>query len=94
MNRKSLWLLLFSLLCQTMVYAQISMGNPREKFSMTASIDGVGNSNYTWDTDNDQDVADGRMTRHMNVKLRSSIKDAKLSDIASIKAVGRYGACF
>ena len=74
MIRKTLWLLLFFLLCKTMVYAQLSMGNPREKFSMTASIDGVANSSYTWDTDNNQDVADGRMTRQMNVKLRSSIK--------------------
>ena len=74
MNRKTVWLFLLSMLCQTVVYAQISMGNPREKFSLTASVDGVGNSSYTWDTDNDKDVADGRMTHQMNVKLRSSIK--------------------
>ena len=74
MTRKTVWLLLLSMLCQTVVYAQISMGNPREKFSLTVLVDGVGNSSYTWDTDNDKDVADGRMTHQMNVKLRSSIK--------------------
>jgi hypothetical protein len=74
MTRKTVWLFLLSMLCQTVVYAQISMSNPREKFSLTASVDGVGNSSYTWDTDNDKDVADGRMTHQMNVKLRSSIK--------------------
>lgn len=69
-----LCLFVLSILCQVVAYAQLSMGNPQEKFSLSATVDGVTNSDYTWDTDEREDVADGRMRRVMNVRVKSSVK--------------------
>ena len=74
MNRLKLWMIVQTMLCQAAVYAQFSFGNPREAFSLSATVDGVANSDYTWDTDERENVADGRMKRLMNVRLKSSVK--------------------
>lgn len=68
------WMIALLMLFQTAAYAQFSLGNSREAFSISATVDGVANSDYTWDTDEYKDVADGRMRRQMNVKLKSSVK--------------------
>lgn len=74
MNIVKLWMIALLILCRAVAYAQFSLGNPKEAFSLSATVDGVANSDYTWDTDEREDVADGRMKRQMNVRLRSSVK--------------------
>lgn len=74
MNRMKRWMLMMAVMCQVAVYAQLSIGNPKEKFSLSATVDGVADSDYTWDTDENEDIADGRMKRTMSAKLKSNIK--------------------
>lgn len=70
---RPLWLLVLTMLCHT-AYAQLDMGSQQEKFSLSATVDGVADSDYSWDTDERDDVADGRMKRLMNVRLQSNVK--------------------
>lgn len=74
MNRMKRWMLMMAVMCQVAVYAQLSIGNPKEKFSLSATVDRVADSDYTWDTDENEDIADGRMKRTMSAKLKSNIK--------------------
>jgi hypothetical protein len=74
MNRLKLWMIVLSMLCRVEAYAQFNLGNPREAFSLSATVDGVANSDYTWNTDDREDVADGRMKRLTNVRLKSNVR--------------------
>lgn len=50
------------------------MGDPREKFSLTATVDGNTNTDYTWKAKHDGErLAGGRLENGVNVRLRSSI---------------------
>ena len=44
------WMLMMAVMHQVAGYAQLSIGNPKEKFSLSATVDGVADSDYTWDT--------------------------------------------
>ena len=55
------------------LHAQLTLGNQRDKFSLSATIDAVPNTDYTWDEKHKDNIADGRMKQGMNVRLRSSI---------------------
>lgn len=55
------------------LHAQLSLGNQRERFSLSATVSGSTNSDYTWDEKHRDNIADGRMYRTMNVRLRSNI---------------------
>ena len=50
MNGIKRWMLMMAVMHQVAGYAQLSIGNPKEKFSLSATVDGVADSDYTWDT--------------------------------------------
>ncbi len=59
-------------LATTWVWGQLS--DPREKFSLSATILGYTNTDYTWKTPSGNYVADGRMKDGMSVRVLSSVK--------------------
>ena len=67
--------ILFSLLVLFAVSAraQVSISNPKEKISISATVDGVANTDYTWDTKHGDNIAEGNMTHGMNVKVKSNV---------------------
>lgn len=58
-------------LCLT-VKAQLS--DPREKVSITASVDGATNTDYHWETEDGQLLENGRLQQGINARLRGSVK--------------------
>lgn len=65
--------LLLLMLCHTLLYAQIEIRNPKEKVGLSVSIDGLSNSDYSWDVSGKDNIADGRMKRSMNVRVKSGL---------------------
>ena len=57
-------------LCQTALHAQFTINNPKEKFGFSVSMDGVRNSDYTW---NRYLKTDGKMKNGMDVRVNSNI---------------------
>lgn len=54
------------------VYAQF--GDPREKFSLSATVDGGTNTNFTWKTEQGERLAGGRMVHGVHVRVKSSVQ--------------------
>jgi len=51
------------------------MNDPREKFSISATVDGGSNAGYTWyKAGSDDQIAGGTMKQDISVKVRSSIQ--------------------
>ena len=71
--RELLWLILL-LLCPMQMSAQFTVNNPKEKFSINASVEGVTNTNYKWKTDDRDFIARGQMERGMEAHVTSSLK--------------------
>ncbi len=69
------FLLLALLLQLVTVGMQAQLSDPREKFNISAEVDGATNTNYTLRTaDGDNPVAGGTMKRDMSVHLISNIQ--------------------
>lgn len=66
-----LWIVGLSL-CSMSMFAQLS--DPREKFSLSATVDGATNTNFTWKSEEGERLAGGRIHRGVNVKVKSSVK--------------------
>ena len=68
-----LWIMGLTL-CSMTMHAQF-MGDPRERFSLSATVDGATNTDYTWRSGHDGErLAGGRMMPGVNVKVKSSVK--------------------
>lgn len=52
--------------------AQLS--DPREKLSITATVDGTTNSDYRWETEDGQLLENGRLKQGVNARLRANVK--------------------
>lgn len=52
--------------------AQLS--DPREKFSITATVDGGTNTDYRWKTEDGQLLENGRLRQDINARLRMNVK--------------------
>ena len=52
--------------------AQLS--DPREKLSITATVDGAPNSDYRWETEDGQLLENGRLRQGVNARLRANVK--------------------
>ena len=50
------------------------LGDPREKFSLTATVDGGTNTDYKWKTEDGQLLETGRLRQNLNARLRVGLK--------------------
>jgi len=56
------------------VTALAQLSDPREKFSITASVDGGTNTDYRWETEDGQLLETGRLRQDINARLRMNVK--------------------
>ena len=61
-------------LMTSILYAHAQFGDPREKFSITADVDGATNSDYYWKDDNGQRVEEGRLKPGVTARVRANLK--------------------
>ena len=52
--------------------AMAQLGDPRDKFSVTATVDGATNTDYRWETEVGQLLENGRLRQGINARLRES----------------------
>ncbi len=68
-----------------MLLAPMSMkaqlGDPREKFGITAEIDGATNVSHTWKSTNDDALAGGTVNHGVNVKLNANMRLLKVKNL-------------
>lgn len=69
---KQITILCCALLQCMMAMAQL--GDPREKFSLTASVDGSTNTDYHWETEDGQLLENGRLRQSVNARLKANVK--------------------
>lgn len=56
------------------VTALAQLSDPREKFSITATVDGGTNTDYRWETEDGQLLERGRLRQDVNARLRMNVK--------------------
>ena len=54
--------------------AHAQLTDPREKFSITADVDGATNTDYYWKDDNGDRISEGRMKHGVAARVRASLK--------------------
>lgn len=69
--RETLWIMVL-MLCSLSMQAQLN--NPRERFSLSATVDGATNTNFTWKSKEGESLAGGRMQPGVNVRVRSNVQ--------------------
>jgi len=73
-------------LSATLLIIPVSMmaqlGDPREKFGITAEIDGTTNGDHTWYNPSGDAVAAGTMKQNVNVKLKANIRLLKIKNFS------------
>ncbi len=62
----------FALLQSMVMMAQLS--DPREKLSITATVDGATNTDYRWKTEGGELLETGRMRQGINARLRANVR--------------------
>ena len=70
-TKRTTTLCIILLQCLAMM-AQLS--DPREKLSITATVDGTTNSDYRWETEDGQLLENGRLKQGVNARLRANVK--------------------
>lgn len=72
MVEKRFLLFCFAILQCFVSKAQFS--DPREKFSITASVDGSSNTDYRWETTDGRLLENGRLREGINARVRANAK--------------------
>lgn len=54
--------------------AMAQLGDPRDKFSVTATVDGAKNTDYRWETEEGQLLENGRLRQGINARVRANVK--------------------
>ena len=57
-----------------MLLAHAQLADPREKFSITADVDGATNTDYYWKNDKGERVEEGRLKHGVAARVRASMK--------------------
>ena len=57
-----------------MLFAHAQLTDPREKFSITADVDGATNTDYYWKNDNGDRIEEGRLKHGVAARVRASLK--------------------
>lgn len=64
-----------ALICMTSVlFVHAQLSDPREKFSITADIDGATNTDYYWKGNNGNRLEEGRLQHGVNARVRANLK--------------------
>ena len=61
-------------ICLMCIQGHAQFGDPREKFSLSATVDGATNTDFTWKSEQGERLAGGRMKQGVNVKVKSSVQ--------------------
>lgn len=72
MTQLRLFATLLFLACMLFTHAQLT--DPREKFSITADVDGATNTDYYWKNDNGDRIEEGRLKHGVAARVRASLK--------------------
>lgn len=70
-NKRTIILCLAAMQC---LMALAQLGDPREKFSITATVDGSNNSDYRWKTEDGEVLENGRLRQGVNARLRVDLR--------------------
>lgn len=62
------------LLLAGMLFAHAQLADPREKFSITADVDGATNTDYYWKNDKGERMEEGRLKPGVAARVRANIK--------------------
>lgn len=65
------------------LYAHAQLSDPREKFSLSAEVEGGTNTSFTWKSRDGESLAGGRMQHGVNVKVRSSVQLFRLKNLSA-----------
>ena len=58
--------------CSMNMFAQLN--DPRERFSLSATVDGATNTDFTWKSREGESLAGGRLQPGVNVRVRSNVQ--------------------
>ena len=72
MRHSRLYMALLCWIVFTTIHAQLS--DPREKLSISATIDGATNTDYYWNSNNERHIENGRLKHGINAKVRANLK--------------------
>ena len=67
----SLWIMGL-MFCSMNMFAQLN--DPRERFSLSATVDGTTNTDFTWKSREGESLAGGRLQPGVNVRVRSNVQ--------------------
>lgn len=68
------WMLLLSVIAFCPISASAQLSNPNERFGLTATVDGVTNTNYRWQNTDGDRIANGKMSNGMHARIFSNVK--------------------
>lgn len=63
--------------------AHAQLGDPREKFSLSAEVEGGTNTDFKWKSTSGDELAGGRMKHGVNVKVRSSVQLFRVKNLSA-----------
>ena len=72
MRHSRLYMALLCWIVFATIHAQLS--DPREKLSISATIDGATNTDYYWNSNNERHIENGRLKHGINAKVRANLK--------------------
>ena len=58
----------------SMLYVHAQFADPREKFSITADVDGATNTDYYWKSDKGERLEEGRLKHGVAARVRANLK--------------------
>lgn len=58
----------------SMLFAHGQLADPREKFSITADVDGATNTDYYWKSEKGERLEEGRLQHCVAARVRASLR--------------------
>ena len=74
MEHKTKWAIVVCLTVMHSLTAKAQFGDPRDKLTITASVDGATNTDYRWKTNDGELLENGRLRQGVNARLRVGVK--------------------
>ena len=65
------------------IFAHAQLSDPREKFSLSAEVEGGTNTDFKWKSTSGDELAGGRMKHGVNVKVRSSVQLFRVKNLSA-----------
>ena len=74
MTQKTIRTIIVCLAMMQSMMTAAQLNDPREKFSITATVDGATNTDYHWDSNDGELLENGRLKQGINARLKASVK--------------------